>query len=280
MTDLYNWPPGKRAAAIVSIDFDGPSPFLWSNPNSELTTIGELELRRFGPRQGIHRLLELFDSLNLHVSAYIPGAICASQPNTVATILEHGHEVALHGYMHENVTQLGNDQLKEVLEKSSQALEAVGAAGPFGYRSPSWELTTAALNALENHGVLYDSSLMGYDRPYWISNLVEIPVQWPLDDAIFYRYIPGSHWPPVNPQQLISGWKLELEGAKRYGSLFTLTMHPWLSGRAGRMLALAEFLEQFRNDDEIWWTTSNEVALHHKAMHGDDPHELPRLGEI
>ncbi len=276
----YVWPDGKKAAAVISIDFDGPSPYLWATRDSDASAMGELELRRFGPRQGIFRLLKLFEDLDLRISAYVPGAVAIAERNTLAALLSSGHEVAMHGYMHEKVTQLGGDQLMVVLEKSAKALEAAGVEAPFGYRSPSWELTVEALGALGEFGVDYDSSLMGYDHPYWMSNLVEVPVQWPLDDAIFYRYVPGSNWPPVTPSEVVAGWKLELDGAKRYGSLFMLTMHPWLSGRAGRMLALAELLEEYRDDDEIWWTTAKEVAQYHRLTYGAEPHESPRLGEI
>lgn len=276
----YTWPYGKKAAAILSIDFDGPSPYLWATRDKNTTALGELELRRFGPRQGIYRLLELFGRFDLRISAYVPGAVALSRPTEVAALLEAGHEVGLHGFMHEKVTELEFDQLKIVLNKSARALEAVGAIAPFGYRSPSWELTTEALHVLEEFGVAYDSSLMGFDQPYWMSNLIEVPVQWPLDDAIYYRYVPGSNWPPVTPRELTAGWKLELEGAKRYGSLVTLTLHPWLSGRAGRMLAIEELLEEFRYDEEIWWATAKEVAEHHRLTYGNGVRHLPRIGEI
>lgn len=276
----YTWPPGKKAAAIVSLDFDGPSPYLWANREKQSTSLEELELRRFGPRQGIFRMMDLFDTLKLAVSVYVPGAVVDSQANTVMSLIEAGHEVGLHGYMHERVDQLNSDEMKSVLEKSVHAFERIGLKSPFGYRSPSWQLTEETLSVLEDFGVAYDSSLMGSDLPYWMSSLVEIPVQWPLDDAIFYRYVTGSNWPPVTPDQVIAGWKLELEGAKRYGSLFTLTVHPWLSGRSGRMLAFSEFLEEYRDDDEIWWATSMEIADYHRLNHRDDHREMPRLGEI
>ncbi len=279
-SSAYQWPDGKKAAAIVSIDFDGPSPYLWATRERPTTALGELELRRFGPRQGVHRLLELFASFDLRISAYVPGAVADAHPDVLAAMLEAGHEVAIHGYMHEKVSELNTEELRAVLEKSARALEKVGAERPFGYRSPSWELTAEALGVLAEFGIAYDSSLMGYDHPYVMSGIVEVPVQWQLDDAIFYRYVPGSNWPPVTPGEVISGWKTDLEGAKRFGSLFMLTMHPWLSGRAGRTLALASLFDEYRSDDSIWWTTAREVAEYHRLTYGDMHDEQPRIGEI
>lgn len=276
----YRWPDGKKAAAVISLDFDGPSPYLWKSRNAEAALLGELEQRRFGPRQGIFRLLDLFSQLDMKASVYVPGAVAKAHPDTIAEIVHDGHEVGLHGYMHEHIPELEPAEFARVLEKSVLALEAAGCKLPLGHRSPSWELTASSLAVLEDFEIAYDSSLMGMDHPYWISKLCEVPVQWALDDAIFYRYVPGSQWPPVSPREVVEAWKLELEGAREYGSLFVLTMHPWMSGRSGRMVVLREFLEEYRFDPEIWWATASEVAQYHASTYPDSFREIPRPGEV
>lgn len=274
----YSWPDGKKAAVVISLDFDGPTPHLWNTREKPTSALGELELRRFGPRQGIWRLMDLFDSLNIKSSVYVPGAMVESYPEAVAAIIERGHEIGLHGFMHEHIVELEDKDFEHVMERSLSSLAKVGVVNSLGFRSPAWDITERALRILKRFDVAYDSSLMGADVPYWISGLVEIPVQWPLDDAIFYRYTPKSQWPPVGPKEVVGSWRLELEGAKRYGSLFMLTMHPWMSGRPGRLLALEELLGEFRNDKEIWWTTAKEVAEHHKTVYPHGPEYEARLG--
>ena len=58
---------------------------------------------------------------------------------------------------------------------------------PAGYRSPSWDVNVRTPDILKAHGFLYDSSLMGDDVPYELETshgpLIEVPVQWILDDA-------------------------------------------------------------------------------------------------
>ncbi len=275
---IYPWPDGKKMACIISLDFDGATPYLWNTRQNPTGALGELELRRFGPRQGIWRLLDLFKSLDLRVSVYIPGAIVESYPDAVKAIAENGHEIGLHGFMHEHIRDLSDVEFAVSMEKSMSAMAKVGIDGPFGFRSPAWDLTESALMVLERFGVSYDSSLMGFDQPYWISKMVELPVQWPLDDAIFYRYVPGSMWPPVRAEDVVGSWRLELEGAKRYQSLFMLTMHPWLSGRSGRLVALEGLLKDYRDDPEIWWTTSDELAHYHRQRFPEGPFHDIRLG--
>ena len=39
-----------------------------------------------------------------------------------------------------------------------------------------------------------------------------------------------------------------------------LTMHPWVSGRAGRLLGLEQLIKAIKGMPGVWWTTCKEVA--------------------
>ena len=47
------------------------------------------------------------------------------------------------------------------------------------------------LAEVRRHG-FYDSSLMGYDHPYTIDGVTELPVQWTTDDAIYFKFYGGG----------------------------------------------------------------------------------------
>lgn len=212
----------------------------------------------------------MLDRLSLRASFYVPGAIAEAHPGALRSIISAGHEVGLHGYMHERLDDLGAAQAAATLDRSVQALVAAGASPPFGYRSPSWEMTPEAWDQLCAAGVLYDSSLMGYDHPYWIDGLVEVPVQWQLDDAIFYRYVTGSSRPPVPPSVVMDDWGREISALARFAGLAMMTVHPWLSGRAGRLAAFESMLREAVSDPGIWWATAAQIADHHRAGHTPD----------
>ena len=63
-----------------------------------------------------------------------------------------------------------------------------------GYRSPSWDLSAHTVDLLLKHGFVYDSSMMAMDQPYELlangqpSGLVELPVEWILDDAPYFMF--------------------------------------------------------------------------------------------
>lgn len=269
----YQWPDGKRCVAAFSIDFDGESPYLWRTRQTPSNVIGELEQRAFGPRQGIYRLLDMLARLEIRASIFIPGIIAERYPEAVEAIAAGGHEIGLHGYLHENVQALSSEQIEETIVRSKQAIERIIGPRPMGYRSPSWEMTPETLQCLHKHDILYDSSLMGYDHPYWIDGLPEIPVQWLLDDAIYFRFFSGyAGPPPANPSTVIDTWMQEFEGIKRFGGLFQLTVHSWLSGRGSRILALEKMLTTLRQDSDVWWATCAEIAEYHRSQYVDRFH--------
>ena len=278
----YRWPAGRRCAAVLSFDFDAETPYLWTHRASLTDVLGEPEQRRFGPRQGVHRILDVLGGLELKASFFIPGVVAERYPEAVARIVEEGHEAGLHGWLHERVDELVSEaEIEETISRGANSLERAAGRPAIGYRSPSWEMTPVVFKVLKRLGVSYDSSLMGYDHPYWIGDMPEIPVNWFLDDAPYYRYAGrGDTRPPAFPEQLTRAWEEELEACKRFGGLFMLTMHPWLSGRAARVAALERMVRRHRDDPEIWWATAAEIAAYHRSAHPDDFHEQALVAEL
>jgi len=60
----------------------------------------------FGATVGTDRLLKLFDKYKIKASFYIPGHSIESFPKQMAKVRDAGHEIGLHGYTHEFVSQL------------------------------------------------------------------------------------------------------------------------------------------------------------------------------
>lgn len=278
MPSRYQWPNDRPGSCVLSVDVDGEVPHLWQSRDSR-PRLAELEQRRFGPRVGVHRLLSVLDDHGLRASFYIPGHYAHEHPSAVVAIAEAGHEIGLHGHLHEPPTALTKVEFAAALRRSREVLATVSGAAPTGFRSPSWDMTPESFEVLQDEGLDYDSSMMGYDHPYLIGSLVEVPVQWSLDDAPFYRYVGGSAPgnPPVRPRDLAEAWCDELEAAARFGTLAVITVHDWLSGRGAAAAALDRVLARAA-DLGLWRATVAEVADWHR--HREQQGVLPSPTQV
>lgn len=267
----YQWPGGNSCAFVFSVDVDAESPYLWDNRGKPVVGLGELEQRRFGPREGLYRITDLLDEFSTKGSFYVPGIVADTYPEILPHLMDRGHETGLHGYYHERVERLTPDENAAVLDKSIATYQAHTGQDPRAYRSPAWELTPELIAMLQTRGILYDSSLMGYDHPYRIGGLTEVPVQWVLDDAIYFKFSGGGNdaWHYASPDAVFDRWVEEFEGQREFGGLFMLTCHPWISGRAQRIRLLRRLMTHIRQYDDVWWTTAAEVAAHHTATQAD-----------
>ena len=263
----YQWPEGKQSAVLLSVDVDAHVPYMWAYRDGVPDRLGTLEIRRFGPRTGIYRLLDLFARYDVRASFYVPALTAEAYPEMLPAILEGGHEIGLHGYFHEIVADASDAEFTAALEASLELFRREIGRAPVGFRSPAWEMTPHMLSEIRRVGLAYDSSLSGFDHPYEIDGMVEIPVQWALDDAIFFKFEGGGRdkWPYQSGQAVLQDWLAEWQALHRFGGLFTLTVHDWISGRAQRIALLEKLLDTITAAPDSWIATAEEIAAHHAS---------------
>lgn len=261
----YEWPEGKRSAFCFSVDVDAEAPYLWANRDGLPPLLGQIEQRRFGPREGLWRILDMLDRVGVKGSFYVPGVTAELHPEILPALVERGHEIGLHGHLHEIVSQSSQDDFVAALDRSLELFGKQAGIRPTGFRSPAWEMTPAMIAALKERGLDYDSSLMGRDHPYSIDGLTEIPVQWQIDDAVYFRFFGGGadKWPPLAARDVRQSWLDEFTAGQAFGALFMLTVHPWISGRSQRIAMLESLIAEIVADETVWCATAGEIARWH-----------------
>ncbi len=144
----------------------------------------------YGARVGLQRVVDLMDRHQIPASFFIPAVSLVLRPEMVDVIQASGrHEFAVHGWIHELNTALDAETERALVIRATNYLEQATGSRPVGYRAPSWNFSPNTLDIIRGLGFLYDSSLMADDRPYEImqngepTGLVELPVEWILDDA-------------------------------------------------------------------------------------------------
>ena len=266
-----SWPHGARVAVLLSFDVDNDTIAI---ARSETPSIGAMSQGEYGARVGLQRVVELMDRHEIPASFFIPAVSLILRPDMVDVIQRSGrHEFGVHGWIHELNTELDAETERELVRRATDYLEQVTGRRPVGYRAPSWNFSPNTLGIIRGQGFLYDSSLMADDRPYELvqngepTGIVELPVEWILDDAPLMNPR-GDRYTP--PRELLRVYIDEFDRAYQEGTMFLLTTHPHIIGHRSRMVVLEELIDYIRSYDDVWFATHEQVARYVKTQAGLD----------
>jgi peptidoglycan/xylan/chitin deacetylase (PgdA/CDA1 family) len=148
------------------------------------------------------------------------------------------------------------------LRTGLEVLRSFGAE-VVGYRSPSWDFSPSTEELLQTHGFAYSSNFMDDIKPYRreASSLVEIPVQWILDDAAHFWFDEARWTKKISTaEEVRSIWEGEFRGYRRLGGAYVLTMHPQIIGRPYRLEMLEALIEVVQQPGDTWIATCREIA--------------------
>jgi peptidoglycan/xylan/chitin deacetylase (PgdA/CDA1 family) len=254
-----------RLTIAVTFDSDAMSDAIRRGDSPVKLSHGE-----FGPRVAVPRILEVLGRESIVSTWFVPGHTLTTFPDATAAILEGGHELACHGWFHEDFATLEPDEQSRILDRSVAAVKAVTGAPPAGFRAPYWALGPATLPLVEAAGFGYDSSLMADDYNLYRvrhddrhsldggttwgnpSALLEVPIYWALDDWPYFEPGPGRDGLSA-PSRVLEIWLAELRYAwtSAPGGLLTVTMHPECIGRGHRMAILETFIAEAKSLDGV-----------------------------
>ncbi|MEV0283109.1 MULTISPECIES: polysaccharide deacetylase [unclassified Kribbella] len=263
MTGL-TWHGGAAAVVTLTFDVDVETPILAAG-RQYADHLMVMSHQAYGPDVGVPRILELLAELAVPATFFVPGWVAEQRPGLAATIVEHGHEVAHHSYSHRAPTSLTPAQERADFERALAVFDAQGIEIA-GHRAALWEATRTTLELVAEHGLSYDSSLMGDDRPYLLDveggPVTELPVHWSLDDWEQYAYLPEPQIGSVieSPRKVLELWRAELDGMRHYRCLFNLCLHPFLSGRPSRLLAVRELIEYAQSCGDVSFARCRDLA--------------------
>ena len=262
IAEFSGWPDGADVAVALTFDVDGEAPWLGEGAEYE-RRLSMRSLGRFGPERGVYRVLKLLGDFELPATFYVPGHTADSFPEVVPAILEAGHEVGHHGYLHLGTDELSADAQRAELEQGLTALGKYGVT-PAGYRSPGWELSPETLELLASYGFSYDSSLMADDRPYWVSSggrpLLELPGHWSICDWPYFGWTPYHGGLLADPSAVEQIWIDEYESARDDGRAVTYTMHPEAIGRGYLAKMLERVVSEMLDRGKPWFATHAQIA--------------------
>jgi polysaccharide deacetylase family protein (PEP-CTERM system associated) len=188
--------------------------------------------------QNATALLHLLDRNKTKATFFVLGWIASRFPGLVQIIQKEGHEIASHGYAHQQITSQTPEEFERDIIASVDVLKNITGEHPKGYRAPAFSITSHtqwALPILKTHGIQYDSSIYPFSLHPDYGNaavplsqhdhdgLTEIPLSCatigkfriPCSGGAYLRFYP------------LSVFTLLAKRVRKQGRPLIFYIHPW-----------------------------------------------------
>jgi peptidoglycan/xylan/chitin deacetylase (PgdA/CDA1 family) len=262
------WKDGARCAVALSFDSDHETNELREGGKS----IGRMAWGEYGARVCVPRILTLLQKYGVHATFFVPAVAALLHPEEQIRVIAEGHEIGMHSWIHELNSVLPYEAERDIMLRSRDTLEKLTKVHPVGMRTASWDFSPHTLRIEKEMQLLYDSSLMADEDCYELlmdgepTGVVELPVEWVRDDAVYFmmhRF--QSLRPYTPPPDVFDIFRREFDAAYEAGGIFQLTMHPHISGYRSRIWILEEIIRHAQSKPGVWFATHREVVEYAKA---------------
>jgi peptidoglycan/xylan/chitin deacetylase (PgdA/CDA1 family) len=263
------WPEGKRCAIHIVVDVS-----VASGPEG----IGPRDLASpaalFALNDGLDLLLRALGRQALRATFAVPAVMAECYPDRVKDIVSLGHEVAAHGFKHEDVSALNRDEERARIALTTDVLAAIAGRRPAGWFAlprqkdafAGGAISANTMGLLLEAGYDYMGNSLADDIPhYWVTDfasrqaILTLPYYYHFDDQFFCMF-PTEGTGLENPDALMRNWRAEFDAQYRRGRFFAMTLHPQHIGWCHRLAGLEEFLDRLAGLPDLWNPTGAECA--------------------
>lgn len=217
----------------------------------------------YGNRCGMPRLLELFGSRKLPVSASINASVIDVYPSLAASIRDAGWEFIGHGIHQKSQGETSSDESTQIRGALDKLREFTGVA-PRGWMSPGWSETYDTLDHLRENGIRYVTQWVVDDIPSWLRTkhgpMISLPYGLDLNDSVVYAIEKHSSAEmSLRVQQTIQCFEREIASTGQ-PKVLTLAMHPHLSGVPHRVPFLEAIIDTLLARDDTIFMAGSQIA--------------------
>lgn len=283
------WPGEARVAVqfVLNIEEGAEQSILNSDAQSESylhelpgrpPRVGERDLSvegmyEYGSRAGVWRILELFRTRNLPLTAFAVGRALELTPEIGRALSAEGHEIAGHGYRWIDYRGMPEDEERRHIRLTCEIIGRICGRSPLGWYTGRISQNTRRL-LREEGGFLYTSDAYNDDLPYWLrGSPLQLVIPYTLVNNDARYLLPTGFSSGVDFFQLLKDAfdLLWLEGEHR-PKMMSVGLHPRISGHPARAMALARFLDYVQDHGSVWICRREDIARHWMCKHPASSH--------
>jgi polysaccharide deacetylase family protein (PEP-CTERM system associated) len=195
--------------------------------------------RQLRVERNMDRMLALMAEKGVRSTCFVLGWIADRCPSLIERIAAAGHEIASHGYGHDMLDTLSEEEFRADVERSKSLLEDLAGNPVIGYRAPAFSIKDWSIPILEDLGFEYDSSAfptVAHDRYGRLTGLkagqTVVELRPGFDEVCVSCLILGSHglpWGGGGYFRLIpyGVFRRGVNRILRTGEPYVFYIHPW-----------------------------------------------------
>ena len=275
-----------RLTFCLTIGMDALSLWVTSfkSTNASMISRGEMDIT------GTRRVLELMDRYGIKSTFLVPGHTALAYPDLIRHIVDQGHELAYHGWMHEDARDFDIAGQRLVIERGLEALDHVAGVRPRGHVAPAWNMSEHTMDLVDEFGFDFDGSRMSTDfMPVYVrkgdrwpvdgafqfgelTDVVGVPVAWPMDDVPIFEFVWGEIGGLVPASAAEEMWAGEFDYAYANcpGGVFNLTVHPQVIGRGPRVEMLERLIQRASEAGDVVFHRQSDYVDAWRALNPRD----------
>jgi peptidoglycan/xylan/chitin deacetylase (PgdA/CDA1 family) len=274
------WPDGARLVISISMQFEAGaqpeknaySPYPPMDPDMADPLIDSWF--NYGVKEGIPRLLDLFQRKRVKVTSHVVGKAAEKAPDLVREIHSRGHEIAGHGMTWEPHWRWSQEKERASYDESARLLEKLTGKRPVGFNAYALRGSPKALETLQELGYLYHTDNLSRDEPFFITVSGK-----PFGVVPYTRRnndIERFHAQSTTAEQWMQDVKDEFEilyaeaGHRR--RMLSISTHDRIGGQPARVAALGRFLDFALERQGVVCLRKDEI-FHWAAEQPDTPRE-------
>jgi peptidoglycan/xylan/chitin deacetylase (PgdA/CDA1 family) len=194
--------------------------------------------------QGYPALLDLFARFDIPLTCFIEGWSARQYPDYIQRVLDHGHEIGMHGWTHERWAELPNADVLELATRATDSIRQATGKAPRTFRAPGGKSTPYTTDVLGKLGYTIDASYTDSHVGAQLSRtLTSLPYQWSGVDATHWL------WNSRSGAETERRWQAALDEAAASNTPYVFIWHPHVMGiDPARLDTGARTLAFVRND--------------------------------
>ena len=263
------WPNGAQLVISVSMQFESggqpagaESPFSGTPVAKGYPDLPAESWYRYGYKEGIERMLDLWDKHNIKVTSFMVGEAVLKNPDLAKDIVRRGHEPAAHGMRWADSYNMPYNTEKKFIQDGAEAIKNTTGVQPVGYNANWLRRSVNTLKVLQDLHFLYHIDDLSHDEPFIThvrgKDFVVVPYTVRNNDIVL---IEGRHF---SADQFLNQLKLEFDRLYAEGAtkrrMMVISLHDRIGGTPAMVEAMDQFIQYAKQHQGVVFMRKDDIA--------------------